>query len=99
MVHRRDGVKTEGRNYVVGGLMGMGSNPILQDPSVGGNKNRQETVHGIIESTTTFPGVREAMEGIIQTSVPEHKQSELMHSQPTKTKTALGMRHISGSKY
>lgn len=98
-MRRGHGAKTEGRHYVVGGLMGMGGNPILQDPSTGGNKNRKETREGIIESTTTFPTVRDAMEGIIQTSVPEHKQSELLPSAPTKTKTALGMRHLPGTRY
>lgn len=83
-------------NLAVGG----GANPLIMDPSVGGNPNRAVGIPGILGLTTEFPTVRTAMaEGIIETSVPEHKKSGIHKAQPTATKSELGMRKIPGTTY
>ena len=79
--------------------IGLGGIKLLHDPSVGGSYNRQVGVSNIIQSTTEFPTVRTAMKGIIETSVPPHKQSGIHKAKPTATQHALGMRHISGTTY
>ena len=79
--------------------MGLGGVKMLSNPSVGNYHDRKVGVSNIIQSTTEFPTVRTAMRGIIETSVPAHKQSGIHKASPTATPHALGMRHISGTTY
>jgi 3-mercaptopyruvate sulfurtransferase SseA len=65
-----------------------------------------------IEATTTLTGEqKQMMDGIIHETRPSHKMAHapglpppgshvpLMKTAPTATKTAIGMRHIRGTKY
>ena len=79
--------------------MGLGGVKMLHNPSVGNYHDRHVGISNIIQSTTEFPTVRTAMKGIIETSVPAHKQSGIHSAKPTATPHALGMRHISGTTY
>ena len=76
-----------------------GGAKLLTNPSVGGSYNRKVGISNIIQSTTEFPIVRTSMKGIIETSVPAHKQSGIHKAAATATPTTLGMRHIPGTTY
>ena len=78
-------------SYMGGGVR------MLKDPMEG--MKHRNTVSNIINTTTQGSQIRTAMKGIIETSVPPHKQSGLHKAKPTATPTALGMRHISGTTY
>ena len=61
--------------------------------------NHKMPISNIINTTTEGSEIRTAMKGIIETSVPPHKQSGLHKAKPTATPHTLGMRHISGTTY
>ena len=102
MKHLREGGANHGKApvNVVSLAVGGGPASLLMNPSEGGNPNRAVGIPGILGLTTEFPTVRSAMvDGIIETSVPEHKRSGIHSAQPTKTQYELGMAHIPGTKY
>ena len=85
---------------VVSLAVGGGAAGLIMNPSVGGNPERAVGIPGILGLTTEFPTVRSAMmDGIIETSVPEHKQSGIHGAAPSKTQSELGMRKIPGTTY
>ena len=85
---------------IVSTAVGGGAAPLIMNPSVGGNPDRPVGIPGIIGLTTEFPTIRSAMmDGIIETSVPEHRANGVHRAQPTKTQSELGMRKIPGTTY
>lgn len=107
--HRKRGVEANAKRSeeskrapvnIVSTAVGGGAAPLIMNPSMGGNPNRPVGIPGILGVTTEFPTIRSAMmDGIIETSVPEHRANGVHRAQPTATKRELGMRPIAGTTY